>query len=976
MTIRELRNQYASLDAGNIGAFIISVRQACSDPEVTDTDIRLYLDSLIDGFEPEGRRLCTKHPLPPEDAKRLSVVCKVLACQMLLLVSMRSWEALRERALLFLQYGASIAEGRYSIVPVAVKLICYRLSSVGLTWADILSAMSPDTLVYKFVTQCRFSDDEFPALQYPVRGTLLVRDGRMTISSIPGIEAGSEAFYTADDSVLVVSRNSRDERLRAGDRDDAEAVGEFASGYLSTLKALPMYRQARREPEDGDRVDIIIESYSEEEGCVFRMLDDDYPLSGYLEDEELVVGLTSRELENYIYEGDCICGARLIRDGEEVRFSIWDCYREYVAKVTEEFSRTRRCFEASVTHVRADINRLNWMTALGFGAVSDLLPGQNLKEGSICVMQMASVKEKGDKYFVNIQTPENADVEDPVRLGAENEDVLKGFVKTEKMVRACREQTQIASASDDLPGSFLERMVSILASCAHLEKPMESYRMLLVAAFLLRMTGNEEQLQALLPDAFWLRCRLCFAQGAAVPTESPYGELPAERKAILASLSAFSGPALEQPVEVEGEEVPALVEAFRLSQHFPDEIRASASQVRQKICASLGVSDAFREDGTRRKGKYGRVEMHTVEFKSSYVMSNDNHGADLDYQGRGQVFEAVCSFLNADGGVVYVGVNDDGDPILSEDAGITGDMAWLCANFNTIQKDRTKKLGHRVMIPDTLDHFILFLNSERELYFSESVQGLITIEATEDADAIRITVRPSEFEIAYLYSDKTRTDGVAYVRDGSSTRPMTNLRKRQRLMSLKSIDKEMDFVVTIQEAINQHRKLIFKDYASGNSGKVEDRHVVPINLFYNDENVYCYDLDARKPKQFRLHRIASIEPYGDEPYTLPTDMPRKEADVFRWVDGDCYHIRVRMEVGARNYLLEEYSNAKNLPLEEFYPDPESPDKWILDTHLHGLGAIRRFYLGLADKIEILDSEDSEALKEEIRSYVGKIFRGL
>jgi hypothetical protein len=39
--------------------------------------------------------------------------------------------------------------------------------------------------------------------------------------------------------------------------------------------------------------------------------------------------------------------------------------------------------------------------------------------------------------------------------------------------------------------------------------------------------------------------------------------------------------------------------------------------------------------------------------------------------------------------------------------------------------------------------------------------------------------------------------------------------------------------------------------------------------------------------------------------------------------------------------------------------------------VNGLGAVRRFYLGLSDKIEILESEDSEELKEDIARYVRK-----
>lgn len=48
---------------------------------------------------------------------------------------------------------------------------------------------------------------------------------------------------------------------------------------------------------------------------------------------------------------------------------------------------------------------------------------------------------------------------------------------------------------------------------------------------------------------------------------------------------------------------------------------------------------------------------------------------------------------------------------------------------------------------------------------------------------------------------------------------------------------------------------------------------------------------------------------------------------------------------------------------------DGPNHWILDTVVYGWDAVRRFYLGLAANIEILDSEDSDALKANIRSYI-------
>ena len=74
-----------------------------------------------------------------------------------------------------------------------------------------------------------------------------------------------------------------------------------------------------------------------------------------------------------------------------------------------------------------------------------------------------------------------------------------------------------------------------------------------------------------------------------------------------------------------------------------------------------------------------------------------------------------------------------------------------------------------------------------------------------------------------------------------------------------------------------------------------------------------------------------------------------------------------MDVGAKNYLLEEYSMAEKLPKDEFYE--EKKNKWILDTRVNGLGAVRRFYIGLADKIEILESEDAEELRASISDFL-------
>lgn len=139
---------------------------------------------------------------------------------------------------------------------------------------------------------------------------------------------------------------------------------------------------------------------------------------------------------------------------------------------------------------------------------------------------------------------------------------------------------------------------------------------------------------------------------------------------------------------------------------------------------------------------------------------------------------------------------------------------------------------------------------------------------------------------------------------------------------------------------------------------------MPINLVYNDENLWAYDLELKKPREFRLARVQDIEMIPEK-YTHA--FPKGETDIFRWINPE---INYKLKISALNTLREDFSNTKNLPATELYQI--SPERWILDTHLHGWGAVVRFYIGSCGgtkkEIEILDTKDSEALKEEIRKY--------
>jgi hypothetical protein len=748
-----------------------------------------------------------------------------------------------------------------------------------------------------------------------------------------------------DGAVEVVTRNVREERLKATERNEADALQDFADTFVAAQRRIIPRRQMLSE---GDRVTVtgIHENDDGELWCKVVGGEEEEML---LFDDELVAGTYVKDLYAYLYENDFIAGARVESDADGLGISIREAYLAFAIQNAQIASRNKHFFQGRVEYVDEKMQRIFWMTAGGFFGISRMREG--LEPGDEAVLYVVNVQFRGKDVYINVDVDETGGAGKSVQAFDE-EKLLDGFIRD-------------AAPAENASGADDAENVRRLARRLGLAQPigaLEKYRTLLAARFLAEAAQDPELIAEFSTRADILQRKLLYAQGKPVRV---LDSAPAEVECLYPATDpeAFLG------AGGIAARIARLLTAAKVAADEPDIVPVKPDVVRRRVCALLGVEDAFRPSGAHVTGKYGLGEGNEVEFKSSYVMRNDGRGPDLDYQGRGQVFEAVCGFLNANGGVVFLGVNDSGDPVTTEGRGLAGDMAWFVKNADAVLRRAQRLLGHRVTIPESIDKYVLFLQQEKKIYFKETLQDHITIEPTEDADAIRISVKPSEYEVAYLYTDRTRTEGTAYFRDGNQTLPMSEEAKRRRLMSLKRVDKDIAHQVRLQEAIDKKHKVILRGYASGNSGEVRDRLVVPINLFYGDRKVWCYDLEDKNFKQFNLSRIGEVDTDVPDPAYNHDFLPC-EADVFSWVDHDHdYPVRLRLEVMAYNYLVEHFAGARHLPADELYQEDDA--HWILATTVHGLAPLRWFYVMLADKIEILDSPAADALKEEVRGFVEK-----
>lgn len=167
-------------------------------------------------------------------------------------------------------------------------------------------------------------------------------------------------------------------------------------------------------------------------------------------------------------------------------------------------------------------------------------------------------------------------------------------------------------------------------------------------------------------------------------------------------------------------------------------------------------------------------------------------------------------------------------------------------------------------------------------------------------------------------------------------------------------------IESLGEAIKDRKKVILKNYESGNSHKVSDRLVEPFEFTTNMIDVWCYDLEKKENKVFKISRIGEVRVLEEE-WSEEEAHRKSITDCFRMSGFEQTPVKLEMGIMAKNLLLEEY------PLAEKDLKKEG-DRWILETTVSDMAGVGRFVIGLAHDIKVIDSPE---LVEYIRLFVTK-----
>lgn len=165
----------------------------------------------------------------------------------------------------------------------------------------------------------------------------------------------------------------------------------------------------------------------------------------------------------------------------------------------------------------------------------------------------------------------------------------------------------------------------------------------------------------------------------------------------------------------------------------------------------------------------------------------------------------------------------------------------------------------------------------------------------------------------------------------------------------------------LQSAMDNHRLCLLRGYTSLHSDTKTDRLVEPFLFLGSKNDVRCYELSSQMNKTFKVSRCDKVEVLDVE-WQFENRHKQMYTDIFHFTDETKTRVRLLLGTLSKTILVEEHPEA------ERYLIPHPDGRWLLDAEFCSMKGVGRFYLGLFEDIEIVDSpEFSNYLTNRIKS---------
>lgn len=166
----------------------------------------------------------------------------------------------------------------------------------------------------------------------------------------------------------------------------------------------------------------------------------------------------------------------------------------------------------------------------------------------------------------------------------------------------------------------------------------------------------------------------------------------------------------------------------------------------------------------------------------------------------------------------------------------------------------------------------------------------------------------------------------------------------------------------LMQAIRKKKRVVLRNYQSGNSDVVKDRLVEPFDFTTNYMATWAYDVESGMCKTFRNTRMSSVEVLNDDA-CFAEEHRALPIDIFRFSSAKQIPIKLKMTMRAADLLKEEY------PLSEADISQVDSD-FFLETNVCSYEGVGRFVLGLSGDVDIVSPPELITfVRNKVRKYL-------
>ena len=932
----DLKKEYIDDNFDKLQSYLRDCEEKKSRDSFHDITIQLFRDRINDLLISLSER-----PVYADEAERRVQVANVRMLATYLLAD--GSHSLALPAYVAMMNELRMMNPRFSeqIVRTVMQRIRFdEVSSLGYGWGD-LEKIGTDLFVHNACKQARFTHPLKTPHLFSRYGTALLTADALMLTHENAPEARKllkSGCNSLDTGAGITLRTASAEKLRQSREKSVVDMDEYTRDFILTLSRLQASSSLRhlRRYADGDEVVVRVKSI-DKEVCV-ETVDPAYDqLEGVIRYERpSIVYYYTDTLKDYFHVGDYLTAT--LKDAERAVFNIEQQLVRFFVEDTRETMKDDDYSLALLIDERPDY--CAWIMENGVAIRTPRSPQYHRGEYAfVRISEYSSGKQYGLIHGHVIEGSDETFSEQNVR-----HDCIRAFAEQTTLPPSVRQAEDTSELSPVLLRLLLRLLFHYQKS---LLKPSDRFRFLANANIIAEIVGDQSSASYLCFARTYLRALIQFVNGEDLSTirlipDDEYKDAKSTliRLSVIQLLQEYgrkdNSPRLAQAISDFEVAIPQLSRLARLIQtanSMQDTLSGSALNViRREIIHSLSMETENDADLEADKGIYLGVESGTLEFKTSVVFPPDNNMQPDEYSQNLNVMKGICAFLNSTtGGTLYLGVNDQG---------------YVTGVDNDMQQLRCK----------SIDAYMRYVQDIAQRFFGIDAMPYLRIESLYDDQVVAIHVEPHPYRVVEL-------NNIAYLRVNAESRVMPE-QVRQQLIDRKVFtNKDRAAAVSrLQHACTVKKCVVLHNYASNNSCQVSDRRLEVFQVLPADGLIVGFDLDKRANRVFNINRIGYVEILEDQPWRNQAEHQIQDVDVFHMTGTDSYHISLQLDLMAKNLLVEEYPRA-----EEFLkPHKGDGNIWYFDTSVHRLEGIGRYYIGLANHIQILEGEE---LRQYAREYV-------